>query len=80
MVSKHSCGVSLQDQAKIERLIWFLNRIAEAAGPFKRDPYEHARAVIEESVNLARAALYDPLAGTDQVDWDGRSFDPEIEP
>jgi len=59
-----------------ERLEWFLRRIAEGTGAFKRDRLEHAYSVISEGVNLARAALRDTEAGNPDVEWDDRGFDP----
>ena len=62
-------------QSEIDRLRLFLIEIAKGAGAYKRDPLEHYRAVIEDSVNLARAALRDPKEGNSDVAWDERSCD-----
>ncbi len=67
--------IPLTRQAEIDRLRLFLIEIAKGAGAYKRDPLEHCRAVIEDSVNLARAALRDPQEGNRDVVWDERSYE-----
>ena len=61
---------------EVDRLRLFLIEIAKGAGAYKQDPLEHARAVIEDSINLARAALRDQKEGNSDVEWDGRSYMP----